>query len=170
MGLRDAQYSYQPLHAPQPVSRPLALLWLCLGAAVGVLIAMALLILATPSATWTLPACEAGWTEFNTGCLSWNPTPMPYTEAQQGCPAPASLIPRNWARQLATILNLPAPPPATTVWLAGDGLKACFHLHNGASGLDSECDPTALRVCFYSRSLGGFVQFAVMVRRALNLS
>ncbi|BBM13217.1 membrane protein [pteropodid alphaherpesvirus 2] len=169
MGLLEAQYSYQPLHDPKPVSRPLALLWLCLGATAGVLVAMALLILATPSSTWTLPMCEAGWTEFNTGCLSWDPTPVSYTEAQQGCPAPASLIPRTRARQLSTILNLPAPPPAATVWLAGDGLKACLRLHNGASGIDQECESTALRVCFYSRSLGGFVQFAVMVRRALNL-
>ncbi|AMB17057.1 membrane protein [Macropodid alphaherpesvirus 1] len=164
-------YPYLPLDQHTPNSRTSAAAWVCGGIVVGGLLTLCLIILATPSSSWSLPACEAGWTELNNGCITWDSTPVEYSQATQTCGGRSTLIPRIPARQLVNILRVATPGfAANNMWIRGDGIKTCLQLSTGDGGVSQTCDDLALCVCYYPRDLSGFAQIAIAVRRTLNLS
>ncbi|QOD40179.1 membrane protein [Macropodid alphaherpesvirus 4] len=164
-------YPYSPLDPPSFRPKVSRMVWVCGGIVFGGLITLCLIILATPSSSWALPACEAGWTELNTGCITWDPTPMEYPQAMQSCGGRATLIPRSPARQLVNLLSIGNPGfAANNMWIHGDGVKTCLQLSTGDGGVSQACDNVALCVCYYPRTLGGFAQLAIATRRTFNLS
>ncbi|AAU88111.1 membrane protein UL45 [Cercopithecine alphaherpesvirus 2] len=143
--------------------------WLLAGVVLGVVLVLAGLVLAVPRAAWGLAPCGAGWLEFNAGCLAWDPTPTDYEGAAGGCRAPATLIPRAVAKQLAAVAGVGARASGAYWWVNGDGIKACLRPSDGVGGIDQFCEGPALRICHHPRDAGGFVTFVLGARDALGL-
>ncbi|AHM96240.1 membrane protein UL45 [Papiine alphaherpesvirus 2] len=163
---------YRPLGAGGRSASPgrlPAAAWLLAGVVVGGVVVLAGLVLAVPRAAWGLGPCGAGWLEFNAGCLAWDPTPAEYEVAAGACRAPATLIPRAVAKQLAAVAGVGARASGAYWWVDGDGIKACLRPSDGASGIDQFCEGPALRICYHSRDPGGFVTFVLGARDALGL-
>ncbi|ARS01757.1 membrane protein UL45 [Macacine alphaherpesvirus 3] len=163
---------YRPLVSggrPAPSGRLPAALWLLAGVAAGSVVVLAGLVLAVPRAAWGLAPCGTGWLEFNAGCLAWDPTPVDHELAAGGCRAPATLIPRAAAKQLAAVAGVGARASGAYWWVDGDGIRACLRPSDGATGIDQFCEGPALRICYHPRAPGGFVRFVLSVRDALGL-
>ncbi|AIA09539.1 membrane protein UL45 [Macacine alphaherpesvirus 1] len=172
VALGPERLGYRPLAAggrAATSARLSAVAWLFAGVVVGIVVVLAGLILAVPRAAWGLAPCGTGWTEFNAGCLSWDPTPVDHELAAGGCRAPATLIPRTAAKQLAAVAGVGARASGAYWWVNGDGIKACLRPSDGASGIDQFCEGPALRICYHPRSPGGFVTFVLSARDALGL-
>nr|WPC90899.1 membrane protein UL45 [Human alphaherpesvirus 1] len=171
MPLRASEHAYRPLGPGTPPMRARlpAAAWVGVGTIIGGVVIIAALVLVPSRASWALSPCDSGWHEFNLGCISWDPTPMEHEQAVGGCSAPATLIPRVAAKQLAAVARVQSARSSGYWWVSGDGIRACLRLVDGVGGIDQFCEEPALRICYYPRSPGGFVQFVTSTRNALGL-